>query len=234
MYRLTDLGIKVLKKNPMVVNNEFLMQFDTFKEFVAPNAPNNKNVRNNESADIDINSNQTPQDILDAAYVKINDDLIQDLISLIMKQTPVFFEHLVVRLLVKMGYGGSLENAGTITKATGDDGIDGIIREDKLGFNNIYIQAKRWDCSSNVGRPELQKFVGALAGQGASKGLFITTAGFTKEAREYAERQHSTKIVLVDGKMLARLMIEYDMGVSTEIQYTIKKVDTDFFDDDMY
>ena len=124
-------------------------------------------------------SSKTPQDILDEAFQQINTTLADDLLSEIMKQPPAFFEHLVVKLLTQMGYGGSVDNAGTVIGQSGDEGIDGIIREDKLGFSLIYIQAKRWDCDKAVGRPEIQKFVGALAGQGASKGLFITTAKFT-------------------------------------------------------
>ena len=145
-----------------------------------------------------------------------------------MKQVPDFFEHLVVKLLTQMGYGGSVDHAGTVIGQTGDEGIDGIIREDKLGFSLIYIQAKRWDCDKTVGRPEIQKFVGALAGQGASKGLFITTAKFTKEARQYAEKQHTTRLCFVDGTTLAKLMIEYNLGVSTEATYEIKRIDSDF------
>lgn len=147
--------------------------------------------------------------------------------------SPNNFEHLVVKLLTQMGYGGSVDHAGTVIGQTGDEGIDGIIREDKLGFSLIYIQAKRWDCDKTVGRPEIQKFVGALAGQGASKGLFITTAKFTKEARQYAEKQHTTKVVLVDGTTLAKLMIEYNLGVSTEATYEIKRIDSDFFAEDL-
>ena len=131
-----------------------------------------------------------------------------------------------------MGYGGSVEHAGQVVGKSGDEGIDGIIREDKLGFSMIYIQAKRWDRSTSIGRPEIQKFVGALAGQGASKGLFITTAQFTKEAREYAKKQHTTKVVLVDGDALAKLMIEYNVGVSTQAVYQIKQLDIDFFGDE--
>lgn len=126
-----------------------------------------------------------------------------------------------------------MENAGSVLGQSGDEGIDGVVREDKLGFSLIYIQAKRWDCDATVGRPEIQKFVGALAGQGAAKGLFITTAKFTKEARQYAEKQHTTKVILVDGQTLAKLMIEYNLGVSTEAVYKIKRIDTDFFLDDM-
>ena len=134
-----------------------------------------------------------------------------------------------MQLLLKMGYGGAVEGAGIVTGRTGDEGIDGIIREDKLGFSLIYIQAKKWDRGASVGRPEVQKFVGALAGQGAAKGLFITTAQFTQEAKDYAARQHTVKAVLVDGAQLAALLMEYDLGVSTEAVYAVKRVDTDFF-----
>ncbi|WP_330577586.1 restriction endonuclease [Alkaliphilus serpentinus] len=146
-----------------------------------------------------------------------------------MNQSPDFFEKLVVDLLVSMGYGGSkIENSQVLGKS-GDEGIDGVIKEDKLGFDKIYIQAKRWDTEKTVGRPELQKFVGALTGQGASKGAFITTASFTKEAKEYVSEQHACKIVLIDGKSLAALMVEHDLGVSVENTYLIKKIDTDYF-----
>ena len=178
-------------------------------------------------------SGKTPQDVLDEAFQQINTTLADDLLSEVMKQPPAFFEHLVVKLLMQMGYGGSVDNAGTVIGQTGDEGIDGIIREDKLGFSLIYIQAKRWDYDKTVGRPEIQKFVGALAGQGASKGLFITTAKFTKEACQYAEKQHTTKVVLVDGTALAKLMIEYNLGVSTEATYEIKRIDSDFFAEDL-
>ncbi len=165
--------------------------------------------------------------------MQINTTLADDLRNEIMKQSPAFFEHLVVKLLTQMGYGGSVEDAGSVVGKSGDEGIDGIIREDKLGFSRIYIQAKRWDCDMAVGRPEIQKFVGALAGQGASRGLFVTTAKFTREARQYAEKQHTTKVVLVDGTALAKLMIEYNLGVSTEAIYAIKRIDSDFFAEDL-
>jgi restriction system protein len=139
---------------------------------------------------------------------------------------------MVVELLVKMGYGGTLEEAGTVVGRSGDEGIDGIIREDKLGFNFIYIQAKRWDINDTIGRPEINKFVGALAGVGATKGLFITTARFSKEAVEYVSRHLAARIVLVDGMKLTNLMIEYNLGVTLVNSYNIKKVDTDYFTGD--
>lgn len=147
-----------------------------------------------------------------------------------MKNTPDFFERLVVNLLQRIGYGGTVEDAAKVIGKTGDEGIDGIIKEDKLGFNMIYIQAKRWYIDRTIGRPEIQRFVGALAGQGASKGLFITTAKFSQQAYEYVKKQHTTKVVLVDGMTLAKFMIDYDLGVSTVSVYPIKKLDSDFFE----
>lgn len=174
----------------------------------------------------------TPLDTFEKAYSQINAALAEDLLAAVMEHSPRFFEQLVVDLLLKMGYGSSIDSSGFVVGQSGDEGIDGIIREDKLGFSNIYIQAKRWDPSSmTVGRPEIQKFVGALAGQGASKGLFITTAQFTKEATNYARKQQAVKIVLVDGYQLTRLMIEYGIGVSVQSVYTIKRIDSDYFND---
>lgn len=230
VFCLTETGKQVLSEHPASIDNQFLRRFDSFREFMDSSTPSSssKSKTTPSQATVPLR-NETPQDTLLEAYNQIHSALVDDLLDEIMKQPPVFFEQLVVELLVKMGYGGSLENAGTVTKQSGDEGIDGIIREDKLGFNLIYIQAKRWDLDKAIGRPEIQKFVGALAGQGAAKGLFITTAQFTKEARTYANQQHTTKIVLVDGTTLATLMIEHDLGVSTETTYKIKRIDTDFF-----
>ena len=224
--QLTQQGKQVLDSNPDVIDNSFLEQFESFRQFMHAEPKSTKHIAT------DSQDGQSPQDTFDLAYQKINHALADDLLTEIMKQSPVFFEKMVVQLLENMGYGGSVENAGLVVGQTGDEGIDGIIREDKLGFSLIYIQAKRWDRTTSIGRPELQKFVGALAGQGANKGLFITTAQFTKEAREYAKKQHTTKVVLVDGESLAKLMIEYNLGVSTEAVYQIKRLDSDFFSDD--
>ncbi len=226
IYQLTQQGKQVLDSNPDVIDNSFLEQFESFRQFMHAEPKSTKHIAT------DSQDGQSPQDTFDLAYQKINHALADDLLTEIMKQSPVFFEKMVVQLLENMGYGGSVENAGLVVGQTGDEGIDGIIREDKLGFSLIYIQAKRWDRTTSIGRPELQKFVGALAGQGANKGLFITTAQFTKEAREYAKKQHTTKVVLVDGESLAKLMIEYNLGVSTEAVYQIKRLDSDFFSDD--
>ena len=247
IYRITTDGENAVSSaDGDKIDNDYLMRFSSFQDFVNTTEPTGKRSKTKSGIEAKDNtevervptmetalSNQSPQDILDDAYNKINDALVDDVLSEVMKQTPAFFEHLVVKLLTAIGYGGSLEGAGIVTQASVDEGIDGIIREDKLGFNKIYIQAKRWDCNNTVSRPEIQKFVGALAGQGATKGLFITTAQFTKGAREYAEQQHTTRIVLVDGKALAKLMIEYIVGVSIEATYYINKIDSDFFDDDL-
>ncbi|MCL2569383.1 MAG: restriction endonuclease [Oscillospiraceae bacterium] len=168
---------------------------------------------------------QTPGERIEAAFLQINEVLKSEILSEIMSQDSVFFEHLVVKLLLAMGYGGALDGEGIVTPLSRDGGIDGIIREDKLGFNNIYIQAKRWALSKTIGRPEVQTFVGAIANK-TGKGLFITTAKFSSEAVQCAKENH---LVLVDGDKLAELMIEYGVGVSTLQTYEMKKLDTDFF-----
>jgi len=221
---LTDEGKKVVADMPEVLDDNFLCKYDCFKKFKYPDK------KDKSTEEEHIEQNETPQDVLDRAHQEITAALADDILSEIMKNSPEFFEHLVVLLLRKMGYGGAVEDSGMVVGQTGDEGIDGIIKEDKLGFNLIYIQAKRWDLDRSVGRPEIQKFVGALAGQGASKGLFITTAKFSQQARDYVKKQHTTKVVLVDGLTLAKLMIDYDLGVSTVSVYPIKKLDTDFFE----
>ena len=226
-YAITDEGRKAYAEAGSSINLQYLEQYDSFRAF--------HNVKNNSGefvAPQSDTSENTPQDTLDLAFSQINTELADDLLSAVMERSPQFFEKLVVDLLVRMGYGGAFDDAGQVVGQSGDEGIDGIIREDKLGFSNIYIQAKRWDPDTTVGRPEIMKFVGALAGQGANKGLFITTAHFSKEARSYAQKQLTTKVVLVDGERLAKLMIEYDVGVSTQSTYAIKKIDSDFFSEE--
>ena len=171
----------------------------------------------------------TPNDRIEEAYSELNDNLAEELLSEIMAKDSDFFEELVVKLLLKMGYGGSASDSGFRTQRTNDGGIDGIIRQDKLGFDQIYIQAKQWNPETSVGRPEIQQFYGALSGVNAHKGLFITTAKFSQGAIDYAKRQ---RIVLVDGERLTRLMIEYNVGVSAVAKYEIKAIDSDFFNDE--
>ena len=166
---------------------------------------------------------------MENSYLAIRKSLAQELLFKIKSSTPSFFESLVVELLVKMGYGGSIKDAGRSIGRSGDEGIDGIIKEDKLGLDVIYVQAKRWE--NVVGRPEIQKFVGALAGQGAKKGVFITTSKYTNEARDYQPR-NETKIVLIDGEQLAELMIDHNLAVSTVNTFEIKRIDNDYFGDE--
>jgi restriction system protein len=180
-----------------------------------------------------VTDQNSPQERIESALNELNEELAGDLMTEIMKMTPYEFERLVVKLLIKMGYGKPEENKDAVTAKSGDEGIDGIVSSDKFGFDSIYIQAKQWKNDSTVGRPEIQKFLGALAGQGATKGIFITTAKFSKEAEAFAAKQLHSKIVLVDGERLTKLMIEFDLGVSTVHAYLVKRIDSDFFSDDV-
>lgn len=224
---ITQRGLEVLKKKPEQINIKFLKQFPEFVEFQT--LKKDEGVPREEAPDE--TSTQTPEETLETSYIKIRKSLAQELINKVMALPPAFFERLVVELLVKMGYGGSMKDAGRAIGKTGDEGIDGTIKEDKLGLDIIYIQAKRWQPGSVVGRPEIQKFVGALAGQGAKKGIFITTSSFTREAHEYTPR-NETKIVLIDGVQLAQLMIDYNLGVTTVNTYELKRIDSDYFGED--
>ena len=212
--QITEEGRRVLGADIAITNN-YLMRYPSFAEFQNRTVPQDKPEEVQEVS-------ETPQETLDRVYKTINSELAEELLSEIMRQSPSFFETLVVDLMKAMGYGD-----GFVTKASGDDGIDGIIHEDKLGFNLIYIQAKRWNPSVSIGKPEIQKFAGAMMGPPKiEKGLFITTAHFSQGARDYGEAQH---IILVDGQKLTKLMIEYGVGVATQKTYLIKRVDSDYF-----
>jgi len=224
-FVITDLGRQTLSKKPDRIDAKYLRQFPAFLEF--QNASRNDNESEEEIATIEIHE-QTPEENLDKAYQRIRKSLASELLNKVIELSPAFFERLVVELLVKMGYGGSIKDAGKAMGKSGDEGIDGTIKEDKLGLDIIYIQAKRWKTGNVVGRPEIQKFVGALAGQGAKKGIFITTSNFTKEALDYTPR-NETKIVLIDGEQLAQLMSEYSLGCTTQQTYELKKLDSDYF-----
>lgn len=219
--KITSNGLEILKQKPTLINLKFLRQISEYKE----TAEGWKN--NSSGTEVETTDTKTPEEILELGYLDIRKTLAQDLLSKVRSCSPLFFESLVVELLVKMGYGGSLKDAGKAIGKSGDEGIDGIIKEDKLGLDVIYVQAKRWEGS--VGRPEIQKFVGALAGQGAKKGIFISTSRYTPDAASYIPR-NETKIVLIDGEQLAQLMIDYNLGVTTQITYEVKKMDNDFFD----
>ena len=225
--RITTLGEQLLKENPKQIKSKDLERYDSFIEFT------NKSNKNNSTVNrvIEIEENKTPEESLEDAFLKLKISLAGELLEKIYNYSFDFFERLVIDLLIKMGYGGSREEAGQATKKTGDGGIDGIINEDRLGLDSIYIQAKRWK-DTVVGRPEIQKFSGALDTPGATKGIFITTSTFTKEAKEYAKNINNKKIVLIDGSQLAKFMIDFNVGVSLETVYEIKKIDSDYFIED--
>ncbi len=205
------------------------MKIPEFEQFKRGHTDNSKSQEKEESKEEIKRLLETPLERLDNAYRDLNDSLANEVLSEVKNMDPFKFESLVVDLLIRMGYGKLQYNSGA-TKKTGDKGIDGVVTADKLGFDSIYIQAKRYN-DTPVGRPALQEFVGALAGQGAQKGIFITTSQFTKEATDFVSRNLNYKIVIVDGIKLADLMIEYELGVSTEYIYKIKKIDSDYFEE---
>jgi restriction system protein len=223
-YRITTRGKDVLKNNPPRIDMKYLEQFPEYIEFREKEGTRRR-VQDSGSDTVETES-KTPEEILDSAYQEIRNNLAHELLALVKKSSPGFFERLVVEMLVKMGYGGSWQEAARAVGQTGDEGIDGIIDEDRLGLDAIYIQAKRWE--NVVGRPEIQKFVGALMGKRARKGIFITTSSFTPEATSYISNI-DFRIVLVDGKRLAEFMIDYDVGVTGLTSYQLKRIDSDYF-----
>jgi restriction system protein len=227
-FRVTARGMEVIAEAPARVDVRFLERFPEFVEF--------RNLRNTRSTSAGRGSvettisveEETPQEEIESAYQKLRNELASEIIQQVMGCSPAFFERLVIDLLLRMGYGGTRRDAGEAIGRSGDGGIDGIIKEDRLGLDVIYIQAKRWQGS--VGRPEIQKFVGALQGQRARKGIFITTSSFTSEATHYVSFI-DTKVILIDGELLANLMIDHGVGVTTAVTYEIKRVDSDYFAD---
>lgn len=223
-FRITDRGLALISSNPSRINKKTLEQYPEFQEFQSMRKDTNEVDLPTEES-----TGQTPEEQLETAYKFLVDDLALEIIHRIRACTPSFFERLVVELLLAMGYGGTRVDAGRAIGQSGDGGIDGIIDEDRLGLDSIYIQAKRWE--GVVGRPEIQKFVGALQGQRAHKGVFITTSDFTREAQDYVKNINN-KVVLINGYSLARLMIENNVGVSAITTYQIKKIDSDYFADE--
>ncbi|MDE7397884.1 MAG: restriction endonuclease [Muribaculum sp.] len=222
-YVITKRGLELLATNPTYIDRMFLYRYPEFVDFAQKKNLQEQNIG---LSTID-ECATTPFELMETSYNELRDELVNKLLAEIKSQTPQFFECLVIKLLVAMGYGGSFEDAANVTKYSHDEGIDGVIKEDKLGLDNIYIQAKRYD-TGTVGRKELQSFVGALSGKGASKGIFITTSKFTKEAIAYKPASH-IKIVLIDGDQLANYMIDYNIGVSIRQTFEIKGIDSDFF-----
>jgi len=227
-YRITSRGQELLKKQPKAINVKLLKQYPEFLEFQKLRGTRSGEKISPVGGAPDISA-ATPSEALETAYENLRDELADEVLARLKKSSPSFFERVVVELLVKMGYGGSRADAGKAIGRSGDGGIDGIIKEDRLGLDVVYIQAKRWD-NNSVGRPDVMQFAGALQAQKANKGIFITTSRFTDDARSYVS-QIGSKIVLIDGEQLTNLMMDNDVGVSTVSLYPVKKIDTDYFDE---
>lgn len=223
IFLITDRGRDLLKQGHQKINVKILNQYPEFKEF---HAPRNKATVDSQS---EPSSVETPEEVLQKAYENIRSELASEMLDRIKQNSPQFFERLVVDVMLALGYGGSISDAGKSIGQTGDEGIDGIIKEDRLGLDVIYLQAKRWE--GTVGRPEVQKFVGALHGKRARKGVFITTGKFSDEAKHYVINI-DPKVILMDGKMLADLMIDYGLGTNITAKYEIRKIDSDYFIED--
>lgn len=225
VFCITILGKELVTVNPKEVNLKILQQYPGYIQ-----ARRGEYVEIIAKPSSSENEELTPEETMEQAHLNLQASLRRELLNTILQCSPSFFELLIVKLMIKMGYGGSREEAGRAVGRSGDGGIDGVINEDRLGLDAIYLQAKRWN--NVVGRPEIQQFVGALAGQHAVKGVFITTSRFTQEAKEYAATNNQYKVVLIDGERLSELMIEHDLGVSVAATYQLKRIDSDFFSEE--
>jgi restriction system protein len=225
-FRISERGRDVLRTGPEKITVQYLEKFPEFVEF-------RSTPKKRKDAPLPLSKGdddgQTPEELLEATHLRLRANLSSELMDKVKKCSPRFFEQLVVELLLKMGYGGSREEAGEAIGTSGDEGIDGVINEDRLGLDTIYLQAKRWE--GTVGRPEIQKFVGALHGKRAKKGVFITTSSFSGEALEYV-RNIDPKVVLIDGRQLGQFMIDFNVGVNSLVSYEVKKIDSDYFEED--
>jgi len=222
VYRISDRGRQVMADNPERVDLRVLAQFPEYHVF-RPTKPTGRS----EAESVGTASDHgTPEELIDGAYRELRAALAAELLDRVMEQSPQFFEHLVLDVLHAMGYGGGSDDATERLGQSGDEGVDGVIREDRLGLDLIYVQAKRWQ--GVVGRPEIQKFFGALHGKRASKGVFITTSTFTRDASDYADGV-SPRVILIDGRRLAQLMIEHSVGVTVTHEYRVKRLDLDYF-----
>lgn len=230
-FKITERGLSLLNENPVEITAEYLNRYPEFVEFKLFRKPKDGNTSldfNPPTEYKEIESNTTPEETLEYAFQKLRSELAKDVLDIVKSCSPAFFEKLVVDLLIKMGYGGSRKDAGQALGKSGDGGIDGIIKEDKLGLDTIYIQAKKWENSVPV--KEIRDFTGALASKKARKGIFITTSSFPQSVYEFVT-QVEYKIVLIDGAQLAYFMIENNVGLSTTSEYQIKKIDTDYFEE---
>ena len=229
IYKISNLGLNVLKNNPNHINIKFLDDFGGYKDWRTGKKKKGHYTDDNKEVQ-GKHEDKTPDEIIKEAHSELRQKLILEILTELKNCSPQFFERVVLDLLVKMGYGGTFSDAASMTSFTGDEGIDGVIKEDKLGLDTIYIQAKKWE--NSVSRPEIQKFAGALMGKNAKKGVFITTSGFSKGAYEYAEYISDQRIVLIDGKQLAEYMIDHHLGVSINETIYIKSIDTDYFNEE--
>ncbi|MFT6606124.1 MAG: restriction system protein [Halocynthiibacter sp.] len=227
-HLITEKGRKLLETSPETINVKSLMEFDDFSEWKTQDSKENTPQISPTTQQID--DDQTPEDAMQTAYNLLNAALRDELLTTLLQVTPARFEQLIINLLSAMGYGGGKIDRGILTPASGDGGIDGIINEDALGLDAVYIQAKRYAPDNKVGRPDIQKFVGSLTGESATKGLFVTTSDFSKEAIQYIDRVQQ-RIVLINGSKLAQLMIDHEVGVRTRTTYRIKSLDEDYFAD---
>jgi restriction system protein len=226
--KITERGLKVLEENPSVIDVKFLFKFPEFKQFQAKSKEKENSGTPQGGRD---ETEKSPEEIIEEKITEINEAIKGELLDKILKLPPQFFERLVLDLIVKMGYGGSFEEASKLLGKVGDEGVDGVIKEDLLGLDNVYLQAKRWSKDTVIGRPEIQKFVGALHGKGAKKGIFITTAKFSSDAFDYAESIKDMKIILIDGDKLLDYMLKYNVGVETKRTIEIKKIDEGYFEE---
>lgn len=233
--RITERGRVYLKSCPEIIKRDDLKQFPEFVDFLQtkkrPSGGDDAAPTHHAAVAILVTGEVTPDEAIRAAYTALNDALAQELLDSLKVLSPARFERLIVQLMLRLGYGGTADDAGQTLGKGGDGGVDGVISQDKLGLEKIYLQAKRWT-DGTVGRPEIQRFVGALSGQHATKGVFITTSAFSQEAREFARSVPNFKISLVDGVELARLMVEHNLGVALFERFEVKRVDKDFFSEE--
>ncbi|MBK8401143.1 MAG: restriction endonuclease [Propionivibrio sp.] len=235
VFCITPRGFELLSANPSRIDNSTLERFPEYLAFrlrrneegPPGDVPQTRAMPGRVARSTNTAPDSTPEELFSQAYQRLRSNLEAELLEQVKSSSPAFFERLVIDLLVAMGYGGSRQDAGRAIGRSGDGGIDGIIKEDKLGLDVIYIQAKRWE--GTVGRPEIQKFAGALQGQRASKGVFITTSGFSKEAEEYSA-VISSKVILITGELLATLMVDHNVGVSPVSKFELKRIDSDYFE----
>lgn len=229
VFVASDAGKALLAKNPKKIDVDLLR---TYPDFVGFHEKNNSSKGDNQNTSEDLAgaSDATPEEQIDAANSVLIKALKADLLTRVLEQTPTFFEHLIVELLIAMGYGGSHDSAARRLGKSGDGGIDGIIDEDRLGLDRIYVQAKRYSPEQTIGRPAVQGFVGSLIGFGATKGVFVATCSFSKQALDYVENLQQ-RVILIDGDRLAELMVEFDVGVRVSRVVQVKRLDEDFFAD---